>query len=46
MYPTKLQLKKANSSDTVAPLVDLKLSTSNGTIFTKMYDKQDDLDLI
>ena len=44
IYPAELQLNKANSSDTEAPFLDLNLSISNGTVFTKMYDKQDGFD--
>ena len=43
-YPTELQLKKANSSDTEAPFSDLNLCISNGTVSTKIYDKRDDFD--
>ena len=44
IYPTELQLNKANSSDTEAPVLDLKLCISNGTASTKIYDKRDDFD--
>ena len=44
IYPTELQLNKANSSDTEAPILDLKLCISNGTASTKIYDKRDDFD--
>ena len=44
IYPTELQLNRANSSDTEAPFLDLNLCISNGTVCTKIYDKQDDLD--
>ena len=44
IYPTELQLNKANSSDTEAPCLDLNLSISNGTVSTKIYDKPDDFD--
>ena len=43
-YPTELQLNKANSSDTEAPLLDLNLCISNSTVSTKIYDKRDDFD--
>ena len=46
IYPTELQLNKANSSDTEAPFLDLNLCISNGTISNKIYDKQDILILI
>ena len=42
IYPTELQLNKANSSDTEAPFLDLKLSVTNGIASSKIYDKQDD----
>ena len=44
IYPTELQLNRANSSDTEAPFLDLNLCISNGTVSTKIYDKRDDLD--
>ena len=42
IYPTELQLNKANSSDTEALFLDLNLSITNGIISSKIYDKQDD----
>ena len=42
IYPTELQLNKANSSDTEAPIVDLNLSVTNGIISSKIYDNRDD----
>ena len=42
IYPTELQLDKANSSDTEAPFLDLNLSMTNGIVSSKIYDKQDD----
>ena len=44
LYPTELQLNKANSSDTEAPFLDLNLSITNGIVSSKIYDKQDDFD--
>ena len=44
IYPTELQLNRANSSDTAASLLDLKLCTSNGTVSIKIYGKRDDFD--
>ena len=41
IYPNKLQLKKANSSDTEAPFLDLDLSITNDIVLPKIYDKQD-----
>ena len=38
-----LQLNKANSSDTEAPVLDLNLSITNGIFSSKIYDKRDDL---
>ena len=39
IYPTELQLNKANSSDTEAgPFWDLNLSISNGIVSSKIYD--------
>ena len=39
IYPTELQLNKANSSDTEAPFLDLNLSITNGIVSSKIYDK-------
>ena len=44
IYPTELQLNRADSSDTEAPFLDLNLCISNGTVSTKIYDKRDDFD--
>ena len=44
IYPTELQLNKANTSDTEAPFLDLHLSISNGFVSPKIYDKRDDFD--
>ena len=41
IYPTEPKLHKANSSDTEAPILDLNLSRLNGTVSSKIYDKQD-----
>ena len=46
IYPTELQLNKANSSDTEAPFLDLNLSITNDIVSSKIYDKRDDLILI
>ena len=40
IYPTELQLNKANSSDIDASLLDL--SITNGSVSSKIYDKRDD----
>ena len=42
IYPTVLQLNKANSSDTEAPFLDLNLSITNGIVSSKIYAKRDD----
>ena len=41
IYPSELQLNKANASDTEAAFLDLHLSISNDIISTKIYDKRD-----
>ena len=41
IYPTELQLNKANSSDTEAPFLDLNLSITNGIVSSKIYNKRD-----
>ena len=41
IYPTELQLNKANSSDTEAPFLGLNLSITSGIVSSKIYDKQD-----
>ena len=40
IYSTELQLKKANSSDTEAPFLDLNLSIANGIVSSNIYDKR------
>ena len=42
IYRSELQLNKANSSDTEAPVLDLNLSITNGIVSSKIYDKRDD----
>ena len=44
IYPTQLQLNRANTSDTEAPCLDLHLTISNGFGSSKIYDKRDDFD--
>ena len=44
IYPSELQLNKANTSDIEAPFLDLHLSISNGFVSSKIYDKRDDFD--
>ena len=43
IYPTELQLNKANSFDTEAPFLDSILSITNVIVSSKMYDNRDDL---
>ena len=44
IYPSELQLNKANESDAEASVLDLHLSISDGSVKTKIYDKRDDFD--
>ena len=44
IYPTELQLSRANSSDTEVHFLDLNLCIYNGTVSIKIYDKRDDFD--
>ena len=44
IYPSELQLNKANTSDTEAAFLDLHLSISNDIVPTKIYVKRDDFD--
>ena len=44
IYPTELQLNKANNTDTEAPFLDLHVSIANGFGSSKIYDKCDDFD--
>ena len=44
IYPSELQLNKANVSDTKASFLDLHLSISDGFVRTKIYDKREDFD--
>ena len=44
IYPSELQLKKANVSDSEASILDQHLSISDGFVKTKIYDKRDDFD--
>ena len=45
IYPSELQLNKANTSDTEAAFLDLHLSISDDIVSTKIYDKRDDFDI-
>ena len=46
IYPSELQLNKADSSDTKAPFLHLHLTISNGSVSSKIYDKRDDFDFV
>ena len=39
IYPSELQLNKANTSGTESAFLDLHLSISNNIVSTKIYDK-------
>ena len=42
IYPSELQLNKANVSDAEASFLDFHLSLSDGFVKTKIYNKRDD----
>ena len=44
IYPSELQLNKANAFDTKTAFLDLYLSISNDIVSTKIYDKRADFD--
>ena len=44
IYPSELQLNKANTSDTKAAFLDLHLSISNDIVSNKIHDKCDGFD--
>ena len=44
IYPSELQLNKANFSDIEASFLDLHLSISDCFVKTKIFDKRDDFD--
>ena len=44
IYPSELQLNKANTSDTQAAFLELHISISYDTVSTKIYDKHDSID--
>ena len=46
IYPSELQLSKANTSDTEAAFLDLHLSIYNDIVSTRIYDKSDDFDSV
>ena len=44
IYPSELQLNKDNVSDAKALFLDLHVSTADGFVKTKIYDKRDNFD--
>ena len=42
----RMQLSKANTSDTEVPFLDLHLSISNGFVSSKIYNRRDDFDIV
>ena len=44
IYPSELQLNKANASNIEATFLDMHLSISYDIVSTKIYDKRDDFD--
>ena len=44
IYPSELQLNKANTSDKEAAFLDMRLLISTDNVSTKIYDKRDDFD--
>ena len=44
IYPPKLQLNKANTTNTETPFIDLHLSIANVFVTSKICDKRDDFD--
>ena len=46
IYPSELQLNKANSSDTEAPFLNVHLTISVDFVSSKIYDKRDDFDIV
>ena len=44
IYPSELQLNKANVSNSEVLFLDLHLSISDGFVKTKFFDKRDDFD--
>ena len=45
IYPSELQLNKANTSDTETALFNLHLSISNDIVSTKIHDTRDNFDI-
>ena len=41
IYPSELQVNKANSSNTEAPFLDLHLTISDGFVSSQIYNKRD-----
>ena len=45
IYPTELQVNKANSSDNEVPFLDLRLSITNGIVSSNFNDKRANFNL-
>ena len=45
IYPSELQLNKANTSDTNTAFLTMHLSISNDIVSNKIHDKREDLNL-
>ena len=45
IYPSELQLNKANVLETEASVLDIHLSISDGFVKTKISDKRDDFEI-
>ena len=43
IYPTELELKKENNSNSCASFLDLYIYIENGEFHTRLFDKQDNL---
>ena len=46
IYPSELQLNKANVSDSESSFLDLHLSISDDFVKTKLYDQRDNYDIV
>ena len=46
IYPSEFHLNKANPSDTETPFLDLHLTSLDGFVSSKLYDKRDDFDIV
>ena len=44
IYPTELELKKGNHSNSCAPFLDIYIYIENGKFHVKLFDKRDNFD--